>query len=44
MRVIITMYAAQRYTAKADVYSFGIIMWECVTRADPYDQMPPFQV
>jgi hypothetical protein len=30
--------------ASADVYSFGIIAWECVTRSDPYGQMPPFQV
>ena len=35
---------AQRYCASADVYSFGIIAWECVTRADPYGVMPPFQV
>jgi serine/threonine protein kinase len=34
----------QRYCASADVYSYGIIAWECVTRADPYGIMPPFQV
>ncbi|GAM19520.1 hypothetical protein SAMD00019534_026950 [Acytostelium subglobosum LB1] len=34
----------QRYTEKADVYSFAIVMWECATRMDPYAGMPPFQV
>ena len=33
-----------RYTEKADVYSFGIVMWECVTRSDPYAGLPPFKV
>ena len=26
-----------RYTEKADVYSFGVILWELVTRACPYE-------
>lgn len=34
----------QRYTTKADVYSFGIVMWECFAREAPYANMPPFQV
>ena len=32
------------YTVKADVYSFAIVMWECVARVDPYMNIPPFKV
>ena len=33
-----------RYTEKADVYSFGICLWEFWTRKDPYEGMPTFQI
>ena len=33
-----------RYTNSADVYSYGIVMWEVAARRDPYGGMPPFQV
>jgi len=35
---------SQRYTFFADVYSFGICLWEMVARDDPYCGTPPYQV
>ncbi|EEY56641.1 protein kinase [Phytophthora infestans T30-4] len=32
------------YDEKADVYSFGIVLWELVERKDPYDNLNAFQV
>jgi len=32
------------YNEKADVYSFGVCMWEFFTRKDPYEGMPAFQI
>jgi serine/threonine protein kinase len=32
------------YTSKADVFSFGICLWEFWTRKDPYEGMPTFQI
>lgn len=32
------------FTKKADVYSFGIILWECATRCKPYEGVPSFKV
>eukprot|EP01088_Endostelium_zonatum_P015504 TRINITY_DN3836_c0_g1_i1.p1 TRINITY_DN3836_c0_g1~~TRINITY_DN3836_c0_g1_i1.p1 ORF type:complete len:678 (-),score=150.23 TRINITY_DN3836_c0_g1_i1:6-2039(-) len=34
----------EKYTEKCDVYSFGILVWECVTGRKPHENMPPFQV
>jgi len=34
----------ERYTTKCDVYSFGVVLWEMFSRADPFPQIPPFQI
>jgi len=34
----------ERYTTKADVYGFGIVIWEMFARNDPFPGMPPFQI
>ena len=34
----------ERYTTKADVYGFGIVIWEMFSRADPFPGLPPFQI
>lgn len=35
--------AHQRYSEKADIYSFGIVVWECITRRLPYTGMTAVQ-
>lgn len=34
----------KKYTEKADVYAFGIILWEILTRMEPYDDKEPMQI
>jgi len=36
--------SAQRYSSKADVYSFGICLWEMCTRDKPFSNMTTPQV
>jgi len=35
--------ANQRYAEPADVFSFGIILWECLSRECPYEGMSAIQ-
>jgi len=34
----------ERYTTSADVYSFGLVLWELLSREEPHHGMPAFQV
>ena len=36
--------ANKRYTEKADVFSFGVVCWELVTRKCPFEGMNQIQV
>lgn len=35
--------AGKRYDCAADVYSFGIILWELLTWQIPWDDLGPWQ-
>ena len=34
----------KKYTEKADVYASGIILWEILTREEPYEEKEPMQI
>jgi len=34
----------KKYTEKADVYAFGIILWEILTRSEPYEDKETMQI
>lgn len=35
--------AAEKYTEKADVFSYGVVLWETVTRQCPYEGLSQIQ-
>jgi len=34
----------EKYTEKCDIYSFGVVLWESVTRKTPHEGLPHFQI
>eukprot|EP01104_Vermistella_antarctica_P014169 TRINITY_DN4418_c0_g1_i3.p1 TRINITY_DN4418_c0_g1~~TRINITY_DN4418_c0_g1_i3.p1 ORF type:complete len:192 (+),score=38.63 TRINITY_DN4418_c0_g1_i3:405-980(+) len=38
------VFLGKKYSTAADVYSFGIVLWELWTRQDPFGNLSPFQV
>lgn len=38
------IFNGEKYTEKADVYSFGIVMWEIFTRKFPFSGVEPFSI
>ena len=39
----VQVMARQRYSEKADVFSFGVVLWECTARATPFAGMDGVQ-
>lgn len=33
------VFASDNYTRKVDVYSYGVILWEMITRQEPYEEI-----
>lgn len=38
------LFKEERLTAASDVYSFGIVMWELVSKESPLEGVPPFLI
>jgi serine/threonine protein kinase len=38
------MLRAENYDEKADVYSYGVVLWELLTGQTPWNELHPMQV
>jgi serine/threonine protein kinase len=40
----VELLLGQPYNEKVDIYSYGVVWWECLTRKKPFSSMSPARV